>query len=149
MQVLFQAIFSTQPLQFAFSTSDGLLKEWRFRWKIDRYVSNFLEHVNNILRYEIQNAHIPDHILNTLDLPRTFNCSLHLCPACKLWRLSNVYERYCLLMLLLDTRSRHGLCDAAAVSSTKLTHRRQQAAACHLFYDLSTCGSAGRRWHSG
>jgi hypothetical protein len=38
-EVFFEKIFLTRPWKALFVTTDDSIKEWWFRWKIDRYVS--------------------------------------------------------------------------------------------------------------
>ena len=37
-EVFFEKIFLTRPWKALFVTTDDSIKEWWFRWKIDRYV---------------------------------------------------------------------------------------------------------------
>jgi hypothetical protein len=38
-EVLFEKVFLTRPWKALFVTFDDSIKEWWFKWKIDRYVS--------------------------------------------------------------------------------------------------------------
>lgn len=37
-EVFFERIFLTRPWKALFVTTDDSIKEWWFRWKVDRYV---------------------------------------------------------------------------------------------------------------
>ena len=39
-EVLFEKVFLTRPWKALFVTADDSIKDWWFRWKVDRYVSN-------------------------------------------------------------------------------------------------------------
>ena len=39
-EVLFEKLFLTRPWKALFVTTDDSIKDWWFRWKVDRYVSH-------------------------------------------------------------------------------------------------------------
>ncbi|KAG0423140.1 hypothetical protein HPB47_001077 [Ixodes persulcatus] len=51
-EVFFEKIFVTRPWKALFVTTDDSIKEWWFRWKIDRYIISYiiLRNISGLLR---------------------------------------------------------------------------------------------------